>query len=184
MAIRPVLPITVDCPNPPAHVDLVAIVAMLAAIAAVAVSWFQVNRDRDRERHQAEARARTAKLLIGAAYASSLVAIRELERSLQSPTRIDPIVSQAIQIRDNQQLAMIFQALLTIDATALPQGALKPVGDAQAAMVTLRNIVQGLSLARLSNPSDQANRLEDRMQVLKRAFEQLRGFVPFELEET
>lgn len=159
---------------------LAGVFGTVAAIAAVAVSVFQVRRDASRERHQAEARARTAKLLIGAAYASSSIAVRELERTLRSRTTPAPAINQAAMIRDNQQLAIIFQALLTIDATALPAEALKPVGDAQSAFVAMRNLVESVAAGR-SGDSAAATRLEELMQALKNAFEQMRGFVPFEI---
>jgi len=176
-------------PQPAGHGDLIGLIGALAGVlgtvaatVAVGVSVFQVRRDRERERHQAEARARSAKLLIGAAYASALVEVRQLERTLRaigmSPA---PIANQAQFLRDNQQLAIIFQALLSIDATALPVGALRPVEDAQAAFTSLRNQIVDLAVGRIGDRA--ADHLEEKMQALKKAFEQMRGFVPFEMPE-
>jgi hypothetical protein len=152
----------------------------VAAILAVLVTAAQVYRDWQREKRQAVARARSAKLIIGAAYASSILEVRELCRQLRRDLSGMTAVAQACSLRDDQQLAIIFQALLTIDATALSDGAQKPVGDAQAALVALRNIITAVAGAR--SPMRAADRLDDRMATLKTAFESMRGFVPFEID--
>ena len=158
------------------------VLSTVAALVAVAVSVFQVQRDARRERHQAEARARTAKLLIGAVYASGVFAFKELSRLLRSAAATPFVLGKAIEIRGNQQLALLFQALLTIDATALPPGALQPVSDAQASFIALRNIVERLAITVPENLRGQdADMIDGNLRTLVSCFELMRGFSPIVL---
>lgn len=168
--------------------DLCGAAGGVAAIVAVLIARVQVERDRAREGRERErqrlqeiAQARSAKLLIGAFYASAVSEVRYLTQFLSDvgDTSIDA-KEQAGRLRDDQHLAIIFQALLTIDATALSTGALKPVGDAQVALIAWHNIVAGLAAGRRNHEAKA--RLPKLMQDIKCAYERMRGEVPFELD--
>jgi hypothetical protein len=160
----------------------------VAAIIAVLIARVQVKRDRAREdrelerlRFQEVTRARSAKLLMGAFYASAINEVRYLTNFLSNvgDTSIDAR-EQAGRLRDDQHLAIIFQALITIDATTLSTGALKPVGDAQVALIAWHNVIAGLAAGRRNHEAK--HRLPKLMQDIKTAYEQMRGEVPFELD--
>jgi hypothetical protein len=181
MDVHALAPTVLACATPP--FDWAGPAGAIAAVVAVVVTAVQVVRDIQRERSQAIARAKSAKLLIGAFYASANIETRELSHQRRSgPAYTSTVVDQAKRIRDDQHLAILFQALLTIDSTALSTTALKPVGDAQQALVAIRNIVAALAAARVTDAVGHADLLDGRMQVVKTAFEKMRGEVPFHLD--
>jgi hypothetical protein len=93
---------------------LAGAVGAVAAVIAVVVSFWQVRRDREREKWQAIARAKSAKLLMGAFYASTVTEVRYLVTLLSEVGETSIAAKeQAARLRDDQHLAIIFQALLT-----------------------------------------------------------------------
>lgn len=159
----------------------------VAATVAVFVSVGQVSRDAKRERRQAESRARAAQLMMAAVYVSSVSDVRDLEGALRSGMAAVATMEKAQRIRGDLQLAIIFHALLTIDVTALTDDAQKPVGDAQRAMVALGNVVKALAAGGLAHSTEKrletADRLKSEREALKRAYEAMRGQVPFEMPD-
>jgi hypothetical protein len=161
--------------------ELFTSLSAVAAVIAVTVSSFQVYRDRRRERAQAKARAKSAKLLISAFYSSALAETNEListlKRGAQHQARA---VDQARSLRDDQQLNALFQAMLMIDASALPVLAMEPFGRAQAMLITLRSTVNAVAAARFSGAP--GAELAECMRALKTVVEEMRGEIPFKLD--
>ena len=161
---------------------LAGAVGAVAAVIAVCVSFWQVRRDRERERWQAIARAKSAKLLMGAFYASAVLEVRYLVTLLSEAGETGiGAMEQAARLRDDQHLAIIFQALLTIDSANLTSSALMPVGDAQTALVAWHNVITGLAAGRQNREAKK--RLPSLMEEIKSAYERMRGEVPFEIEQ-
>jgi hypothetical protein len=178
----PLIAITLTYARPWGYQDLLNGAGGVAAVVAVGFAWLQVRRDRERARRQAVARARTAKMLIGAAYATTAVGVRGLIKLLTGgATTVDrAIMNQAVALRDNQQLAAIFLALITIDAATLSDEAQRPVEDAQRALIGMLNVVAGLAV-HTRNPGA-SQRLQDQLRAILAAHDRLRGEVPFDLD--